>query len=81
MTELSEKRQILDTAGFVYEFYREVYVNRKAKKIISMDFIEAHSAAELERELQRQTDGTSWLFLFKNEPPASVRHQLENALG
>jgi hypothetical protein len=71
----------LDAAGFVYEFYREVYVNRKEKKIISMDFIEDHSAAELTRRLRQETDGTTWQFLFNNEPAASVRRQLETALG
>jgi hypothetical protein len=81
MTELSEKRRILDAAGFIYEFYREVYVNRKEKKIISMDFIEDHTAAELENKLRQNTDGSNWQFLFNNEPPASVRHQLETALG
>ena len=81
MTELSEKRQILDAAGFVYEFYREVYVNRKAKKIISMDFIEEHSARQLGLALQRANDGTDWQFLFMDDPPPSVKHQLETALG
>jgi hypothetical protein len=81
MTELTEKRRILDGAGFIYEFYHEVYVNRKEKKVISVDFIEDHTAAELKLRVQEETDGTAWHFLFNNEPAASVRHQLETALG
>jgi hypothetical protein len=81
MTELREKRQILDAAGFVYEFYHEVYVNRKEKKIISLDFIEDHTAAELQKRIRQETDGRTWQFHFNNQPANSVRHQLETALG
>ena len=81
MTELKEKKQILDLAGFAYDFYHEVYVNRKTRKIISVDFIEDHSATELEERVRRTTDGATWQFHFNNEPAASVRRQLETALG
>ncbi len=36
MTSLATKQQLLDSAGNIYNFDREVYFNRSAKKIFSV---------------------------------------------
>lgn len=49
MTELLEKRELLRTAGYKYNFNREVYVNRDDKKVFSLEFVEDHPQWELPR--------------------------------
>ena len=80
---LVTKGHILEGAGFVYNFYREVYFNREAKKIFSMDFIEDKDEETIEqcvREIRESPDGR-WLFYFNSPPAESVRRQLEAELG
>ena len=39
MGTLDTKSKILRDAGYVYSFDREVYFNRRTKKIFSLEFI------------------------------------------
>jgi hypothetical protein len=78
---LATKQQILEGAGYTYNFDREVYVNRKTKKVFSMDFIEDHDEAEIEQFIRQRTDGRQWLFKFNTEPAAAVKRELESVLG
>jgi hypothetical protein len=83
MRTLATKQHILEGAGYVYNFYREVYFNRGAKKIFSMDFIEDNDEEKLEQcvqEIREVTDGR-WLFYFNSPPAESVRRELESELG
>src|SRR5947207_7360881 len=76
---LVAEQHTLESAGYVYNFYREVFFNRKAKKIFSMDFIEDKDEETLEqciRETREAPDGR-WLFYFNSPPAESVRRQLE----
>lgn len=83
MRTLATKQQIIEGAGYVYNFDREVYFNRKAKKIFSMDFIEDNDEEKLEQCVQevREAPGGRWLFYFNSPPAESVRRQLEALLG
>ena len=57
MTDLLAKRQILKEAGYVYNFDREVYVNRGAKKAFSLEFVEDKSEDDLRRSIAEDTGG------------------------
>ncbi|HWF10437.1 MAG TPA: hypothetical protein VG297_18345 [Bryobacteraceae bacterium] len=81
LTELLAKADILENAGYYYKFDNEMYVNRRAKKAFSMDFIEDHAASEIERCILAPADGNAWQFYFNTDPSSSVRQQLELALG
>ncbi len=81
MTTLATKQHILDAAGYIYNFDREVYFNRSAKKIFSVDFIEDHDYTELEQSIQEDTDAREWRFYFNLEPPEYVKRQIAGALG
>lgn len=81
MTPLATKQHILDAAGYVYNIDREVYFNRSAKKIFSVNFIEDHDGAELERSIRENSDAREWRFFFNEPPPESVKQQVASSLG
>ncbi len=81
MTSLATKQQILDSAGYDYNFDREVYFNRSTKKIFSIDFLEQNDGPEIERSINEKTNGRGWRFYFLKEPAQSVKRQIMEALG
>jgi hypothetical protein len=79
---LDTKQNILDDAGFAYNFDRRVYFNRKSKKIISVQFAEDKDEKTLESAISEETDGKEWKFyLNSGEPPEEVRREIEASLG
>jgi hypothetical protein len=81
MTTLATKQHILDAAGYDYNFDRQVYFNRSAKKIFSVEFLEDRDAAEIEQSIREETDARRWRFYFNVDPPESVKRQIESVLG
>ena len=81
MTELARKRELLAQAGYAYSFDREVYYNHETRKVFSLEFIEDHSADELEESIGENTDGVNWRFYFNAAPSDSARQELEIVLG
>ena len=59
MGAIDPKQRIPDAAGFSYNFDREIYVNRKTKKIFSVDFIEDNDEKTLEGVFARGLPGRS----------------------
>ena len=80
LTERSAKVQILKDGGYAYNIDRRAYFNRNTKKVFSVEFIEDHSASDLERCILDPTQGTAWRFYFNSPPPESVRRQVELSL-
>jgi hypothetical protein len=78
---LDTKKRLLEDAHYRYDFDRRLYVNRKAKKAFSVQFIDDNDETELKDRISQPTDGIQWQFYFNNEPSESVRRQLEIALG
>jgi hypothetical protein len=81
MTTLATKQHLLDAGGYVYNIDREVYFNRRAKKIFSVDFLEDHEGPEIEESINEKTDTREWCFYFNVPPPESVKRQVVESLG
>lgn len=81
MTTLISKRDVLKKAGFIYDFDREVYFNRKQKKAFSVEFIEDHDAREIERRIGEKTSAGKWRFYFNTPPSDAVERELERVLS
>lgn len=81
MTALATKSRVLEDAGYVYNFDRQAYVNRGAKKIFSIEFVEDHSADVLQERISDNNSGRGWQIYFNTEPSPSIRRQLEAVLG
>lgn len=81
MTPIATKQHILDAAGYIYNFDRQVYFNRAAKKVFSVEFIADHNGRHLERSIREHTAGREWKFYFNEEPPESVKRHIAGVLG
>ena len=81
MSELLRKHNRLEAAGFVYNFERDIYVNRQTKKRISVEFLEDHEALVIGKCIEEDVAGEDWKFYFNATPAASVVRQLESVLG
>jgi hypothetical protein len=47
MLKVAGKTQILEDAGYAYSFDRLSYVNREARKVFSIDYVQDHSETEI----------------------------------
>ena len=81
MTELSDKKNLLNAEGYAYSFNRQVYYNRDSRKVFSLEFIEDHNTVNLRNHIHEYTNGQNWRFYFNEAPPNSVKRELETALG
>ena len=81
MTTLATKQNLLDAGGYVYNIDRQVYFNRSAKKIFSVDFLEQHEGPEIEQSINEMTVAREWRFYFNSPPSDSVKRQVVESLG
>ncbi len=81
MIETTSKKQILQDAGYAYNFDRMVYVNPTTKKVFSVEFIEDHNESELMKRISEQMNGADWRFYFNGDPPEAVKRELQSVLG
>ena len=77
----ADKIRILNEAGYAYQFNRKVYINRKAKKAFSVEFIDDHDENELKRRINELNSDEEWRFYFNSPPSGAVKRELEVALG
>jgi hypothetical protein len=81
MGTLDTKIKILRDAGYVYNFDRMIYFNRKTKKIFSVEFIEDKSEKEIQRCLNKEKEGEEWNFYFSSgDPSDAVKHEIQSVL-
>ena len=72
----SDKISLLKSAGFRYDFEREVYFNRRSRKVFSLEAIEDHDEAWLEERLREVERAEGWSFYFNSPPSESVQSEL-----
>jgi hypothetical protein len=75
------KRDILKEANYWYNFDRDIFYNRKAKKAFSLEFVDDKSEEVLRQSIQEPTDGSEWKFYFNSGPSEGVKRVLEQVLG
>jgi hypothetical protein len=81
MRALAMKADLLEGRGYVYNFDRQIYVNRKTKKAFSVEYIEDHDVGHLEKCMDDETGGVEWRFYFNDPPSHAVQRELENMLA
>ena len=81
MRTVTAKKQMLEDAGFAYDFHHMMYVNRDARKAFSVEFIHDHSEGELEARISEPDPPPGeWRFYFVSDISESVKRQLLAAL-
>lgn len=77
----TSKRQILEDAGYAYSFDRLSYINRDARKIFSIEFIQDHDEAELRARIGEATPPGEWSFYFNTPPSDAVKREFSGMIG
>lgn len=75
------KDQILEDAGYVYSLDRMMYVNRRTKKVFSVEFVQDHSPEQLQICINENSGGAEWRFYVNSDLPEGIRRELERLLG
>jgi hypothetical protein len=75
-----KKSEMLFAANYRYNFDRDLYVNRQARKAFSLEYVDDNSEEAIRRAIQEITDGKNWHFYFNVNPSESVRRILEDDL-
>ena len=77
MRAVTSKAQLLNDAGYLYNFNRWIYVNRDARKAFSLEFIQDHSEGELEARVDEPPPPAGeWSFYFNSPPSEAVKREL-----
>lgn len=69
------KSDVLFDADYHYNFDRDMFVNLRAKKAFSLEFVDDHSEETVRDGINEPTDGTAWRFYF-NTPPSVAKQQM-----
>jgi hypothetical protein len=75
------KLQLLENAGYYYNFDRLVYVNRDARKAFSIEFVQDHNDTDLAARIKETISPAEWRFYFNVAPSDAVKRELSAILG
>uniref|UniRef100_E6QKF0 Uncharacterized protein n=1 Tax=mine drainage metagenome TaxID=410659 RepID=E6QKF0_9ZZZZ len=74
------KKDILKEADYRYDFDRDMYFNREAKKAFSLEFVADTPEQELAKHIEETLNPIGWTFYFNSPPSESVQRELERLL-
>ena len=80
MPRQTEKIHLLDSAGYAYNFDRMMYINRRAKKAFSVEFIDDHPKEDIASKIQEPNDATDWLFYTSLPMSDGTKKELKRVL-
>jgi hypothetical protein len=75
------KQQVLEDAGYAYSFDRLSYINREARKVFSLEFIQDKPEAVIKARIDEGIPPGEWRFYFNHEPSEAVKRELSAVFG
>jgi hypothetical protein len=76
MLTVAGKKQILEEAGYAYSFDRLSYINRDARKVFSIEFVQDHSEEKLRACINEPAPSPGkWRFYFNSPPSEGVKRE------
>ncbi len=75
------KKEILENASYVFIFKRDIYFNRKDKKIFSLEAIEDNDPNWLIEKINDSENDGEWRFFFNNHPSEKLKKEILKGLG
>lgn len=73
---MSKKADVLDDSRFFFDYWHASYVNKPKKMILSHQFVDAHTAEELEAILSKAAPTGEWQFFCLEPPSEYVRNKV-----
>ncbi len=80
MPRQPEKTQLLDSAGYAYNFDRMMYINRQAKKAFSIEYIDDEPVSKIESKIQEPNPKRDWLFYTNLQMSPGTEKELKRVL-
>jgi hypothetical protein len=71
-----KKSELLFAANYRYNFDRDMYVNFKAKKAFSLEFVDDKPEEDILRGIEEVADGNGWKFYFNHPPSDGLKRVL-----
>jgi hypothetical protein len=72
----TDKAQILESAGYAYSFDRLSYINRQARKVFSLEFVQDHDEDSLRSCINEPVPPPDeWRFYFNSPPSEAVKRE------
>ena len=81
MPIIAGKSQVLEEAGYAYSFDRLSYINRDARKIFSIEFVQDHTEAEIRERISDPSPPGEWRFYFNSPPSDAVKREFSAMIG
>jgi len=81
MLTVAGKKQILEEAGYAYSFDRLSYINRDARKVFSIEFVQDHDEAQIRARIDEPTPPGEWRFHFNSPPSESVKREFLRSIA
>jgi len=81
MLTSATKKEILERAGYTYDFRRMVYYNQKTKKVFSVEAVLDNDEQWLQRHIGEENGVAGWRFYFSSDPSEAVKHELVSELA
>jgi hypothetical protein len=76
------KKQILEDAGYAYSFDRLSYINRGARKVFSIEFVQDNSEDKIRACIKEPPPPPGeWSFYFNSQPSKSAKRELLRSLA
>ena len=81
MPKSKKKKEILENANYAFMFKRDIYFNRKDKKIFSLEAIEDNDPNWLIEKINVLENDGEWRFFFNNAPSEKLKKEILKELG
>jgi hypothetical protein len=77
MCEHMKKADALDAGGYVFDWRRRTYVNKKCKTLFTCQLVGALSAEALEAQILAARPTGEWQYFGVSQPTPELRVELE----
>ena len=82
MLTVEGKKQILEDAGYAYSFDRLSYINRDARKVFSIEFVQdLPSETKLKACIDELIPPGEWKFYFNLAPSEGVKREFLRSIA
>ena len=80
LSERTLKALRLNTAGYVYNFDRMMYINRGEKKAFSIEYIDDNPESEIASHIQEANSEGDWRFYTSIPLSEGIKRELKRVL-
>lgn len=80
MPRQSEKTDLLDQAGYAYNFDRLMYINRIARKAFSYEYVDDNPKSVIESKIREGNGDDEWRFYTNLPMSEGTKKELKRVL-